>query len=129
RESLTFLREAGVSGGLMPDMAHQLWGRPELAARGPEHGTLVVRRRDRESRNIADAVQFDWDELNGGVSRFMLRALRKWQIIDNPLRHMVSNYALWRVYRDSLVARAAARFRPYAVIDTDRLHGMILAAL
>jgi len=129
RESLTFLREAGVSGGLMPDMAHQLWGRPELAAPRSEHGTLVVRRRDRESRNMARAAQFDWDELNGGVSRFMLRALRKWQIIDNPLRHAVSNYALWRVYRDSLVARAVARFRPYAVIDTDRLHGMILAAL
>jgi pyruvyl transferase EpsO len=129
RESLAFLREANVGGELMPDMAHQLWGRPELAVAGPGSGTLVVRRRDRESRNAADATQFDWDELNGGLSRVTLRALRKWQTIDNPLRHWVPNYALWRVYRDSLVARAVARFRPYAIIDTDRLHGMILAAL
>ena len=129
RESLAFLREANVGGALMPDMAHQLWGRPELAVTGPEAGTLVVRRRDQESRNAADGTHFDWDELNGGISRVTLRALRKWQTIDNPLRHWVPNYALWRVYRDSLVARAVARFRPYAVIDTDRLHGMILAAL
>ncbi len=129
RESLTFLREANAGGDLMPDMAHQLWERPALAVPERERGTLVVRRRDRESRNIDNAAQFDWDELNGRVSRFTLRALRKWQTIDNPLRHLVSNYALWRVYRDSLVARAVARFRPYAEIDTDRLHGMILAAL
>lgn len=129
RESLAFLREANAGGELMPDMAHQLWGRPELAVTGPESGTLVVRRRDRESRNAADATQFDWDELNSGASRVTLRALRKWQTIDNPLRHWVPNYALWRIYRDSLVARAVTRFRPYAVIDTDRLHGMIFAAL
>ncbi|HWK95873.1 MAG TPA: polysaccharide pyruvyl transferase family protein [Pseudolabrys sp.] len=129
RESLAFLREANAGGELMPDMAHQLWGRPELSVPGPEHGTLVVRRRDRESRNMAGAVQFDWDELNSAVSRFTLRALRKWQTIDNPLRHSVPNYLLWRLYRDRLVARAVARFRPFATIDTDRLHGMILAAL
>src|SRR5690606_24697835 len=59
----------------------------------------------------------------------VLRALRKWQTIDNPLRHWVPNYRLWRIYRDHLVRRAVERFRPYAVIDTDRLHGMILGAL
>jgi len=129
RESLSFLREANAGGELMPDMAHQLWERPELAVSGPEAGTLVVRRRDRESCNMSAAEQFDWDELNGSASRLALRGLRKWQTIDNPLRHLVPNYALWRIYRDSLVARAVARFKPYAVIDTDRLHGMILAAL
>lgn len=129
RESLAFLGEAEAGGELMPDMAHQLWGRPELAASGSGRGTLIVRRRDRESRNIDGAEQFDWDELNGGASRLMLRALRKWQTIDNPIRHAMPNYILWRVYRDRLVARAVARFRPYAAIDTDRLHGMILAAL
>lgn len=129
RESLAFLREAKAGGELMPDMAHQLWGRPELAVAGPESGTLVVRRRDRESRNAMEGAQFDWDELSSSISRVTLRALRKWQTIDNPLRHVVPNYTLWRLYRDSLVSRAIARFQPYAVIDTDRLHGMILAAL
>jgi pyruvyl transferase EpsO len=130
RESLAFVREAQAGGGLMPDMAHQLWGRPAFARSGAEAGTLVVRRRDRESRNPdGTAAHFDWDELNRGPSRFMLRALRKWQTIDNPLRHWVPNERLWRIHRDRLVRRAVARFRPYAVIDTDRLHGMILAAL
>ena len=131
RESLAFVRdEAHAGGDLMPDMAHQLWGRPEFAGSGPEAGTLMVRRRDRESRNLdSTSAHFDWDELNRGSSRFVLRALRKWQTIDNPLRHWLPNYRLWRIYRDHLVARAVERFRPYAAIDTDRLHGMILGAL
>src|SRR6185503_16629406 len=68
-------------------------------------------------------------ELNSGASRFALRALRKWQTIDNPLRHWLPNYQLWRIYRDRLVSRAVDRFRPYGCIETDRLHGMILGAL
>jgi pyruvyl transferase EpsO len=129
QESLGFVREAGVDGEIVPDMAHQLWGRPEFAA-GEGEGTLVMRRRDRESGNGGPAEDyFDWRELNGGVSRFTLRALRKGQTIDNPLRHVVPNERLWRIYRDRLIGRAVARFRPYACIDTDRLHGVILGAL
>jgi pyruvyl transferase EpsO len=59
----------------------------------------------------------------------MLRALRKWQTIDNPLRHRVPNYDLWRGYRDRLIQRAINRFRAYERVDTDRLHGLILGAL
>jgi pyruvyl transferase EpsO len=131
KESLAFVRDdVGTDGDLMPDMAHQLWGRPEFAA-GEGGGTLVLRRRDRESHDSAAGTgdHFDWDELNRGVSRFALRALRKWQTIDNPLRHVVPNHQLWRIYRDRLVRRAVERFRPYDMIDTDRLHGMILGAL
>ena len=132
-ESLAFVRDdVGAGCAVMPDMAHQLWGDPEFAPIEPqrEAGTLHLRRRDRETRN-ADTTSdhFDWDELNSAASRFMLRALRKWQTIDNPLRHWVSNDRLWRGYRDHLVQRAVDRFRPYACIDTDRLHGMILGAL
>jgi pyruvyl transferase EpsO len=128
-ESFSFVREAGVDGEIVPDMAHQLWGRSELAA-SDGAGTLVMRRRDRESGNAGpNGDYFDWRELNGEVSRFALRALRKWQTIDNPLRHVVANERLWRMYRDRLIGRAIARFRPYACIDTDRLHGVILAAL
>jgi pyruvyl transferase EpsO len=128
-ESLGFVREADVAGDIVPDMAHQLWGRSELAATDGA-GTLVLRRRDRESGNAGPTGDyFDWRELNGEASRFTLRALRKWQTIDNPLRHVVANERLWRIYRDRLIGRAVARFRPYACIDTDRLHGVILGAL
>jgi pyruvyl transferase EpsO len=132
RESLAFVREACANGELMPDMAHQLWGRPEFAANDAAAGTLVMRRRDRESRSGGShdaAAHFDWRQLNRSPSRLVMRALRKWQTIDNPLRHFVPNERLWRIYRDRLVSRAVARFQPYAVIDTDRLHGMILGAL
>jgi pyruvyl transferase EpsO len=131
-ESLRFVEdELSGEAEILPDMAHQLWGRPEFAAASAERGTLVLRRRDRESRAASrgDTVHFDWADLNGRASKFALRALRKWQVIDNPLRHIVPNYVLWRLYRDWLVGRAVAAFRPYRQIDTDRLHGLILAAL
>jgi pyruvyl transferase EpsO len=130
-ESLDFVRQdAGGEGEIVPDMAHQLWGRPEFAAAGGA-GTLVMRRRDRESHAGAAAAEkyFDWRELNGETSRFTLRALRKWQIIDNPLRHVLPNERLWRLYRDRLIRAAVGHFRPYFCINTDRLHGVILAAL
>jgi pyruvyl transferase EpsO len=133
-ESLAFIREdCGGAGEIMPDMAHQLWGRSAfLSARTTEpSGTLIQRRRDKESRNrtAGGAAAFDWDDLKGQGDAFALRALRKWQTIDNPLRHVIANHTLWRIYRDRLVQRAVDRFRPCDRIDTDRLHGMILGAL
>ncbi|WP_090966090.1 polysaccharide pyruvyl transferase family protein [Aureimonas phyllosphaerae] len=129
--SLDFVRdECGLPTALMPDMAHQLWGRLNTGEPGKAQGVLVQERRDKESRNEgSNEGGFDWDELFSSRDRFMIKALRKWQIIDNPLRQVVPNYSLWRPYRDSLVSRATERFRPYAEIYTDRLHGMILGAL
>jgi pyruvyl transferase EpsO len=133
-ESLNFIREhCGGAGEVMPDMAHQLWGRlafmPFVTAK--PCGTLIQRRRDKERRreSATTPAAFDWEDLKSKGDVFALRALRKWQIVDNPLRHWVSNYALWRPYRDGLVRRAIDRFRSYERIDTDRLHGLILAAL
>lgn len=131
-ESLRFVQDdMGGAGDIMPDMAHQLWGSRGLTPDGRESGTLVLRRRDRESRRAASTAdaEFDWADLNGRLSTFSLRALRKWQTIDNPLRHAVPNYQLWRIYRDRLIRRAVDVFRPYRTIDTDRLHGLILGAL
>src|SRR4029078_11674888 len=99
-DSLGFVRDdVGTYGEVVPDMAHQLWGRPEFAVTDGAAGTLVMRRRDRESHGGVAAAEepFYWGERNGKASRFLLRALRKWQTIDNPLRHWVPNYHLWRV--------------------------------
>jgi len=133
-ESLTFVRDhCGVAGEIMPDMAHQLWGRPEFAPHVADGrlGELVMRRRDKESANPGGrkTSSFDWEDLNGAASNFALRGLRKLQTIDSPLRHWVSNYQLWRMYRDRIIGRAVDSFRPYSCINTDRLHGMILGAL
>lgn len=131
-ESLAFiLDDCGGAGEVVPDMAHQLWGKPAFAAATDTAGTLVQRRRDKERRNEAAAAPgaFDWQDLKSGSDDLILRALRKWQIIDNPLRHWIPNYALWRIYRDHLVQRAVDRFHSYERIDTDRLHGLILGAL
>jgi pyruvyl transferase EpsO len=133
-ESLSFVHEdCGGAGEIMPDMAHQLWGRPAFAPvpSAEASGTLIQGRRDKERRNGAStaATTFDWEDLKSSSDALILRALRKWQIIDNPLRHWVPNYPLWRVYRDRLVQRAIDRFSAYECIDTDRLHGMILGAL
>jgi pyruvyl transferase EpsO len=132
QESWEFVtKECGLPGTQMPDMAHQLWGRLPQDLPGKRAGTLTQRRRDRESIGNIDpnARYFDWDDLHRSGERFIIRSMRKWQGIDNPLRHVVSNYALWKIYRDDLVNRAVKSFQPYETIDTDRLHGMILGSL
>lgn len=131
-ESLGFIHDDCESAGeVMPDMAHQLWGRSAFQPVGAAAGTLIQRRRDKERRadSPAEHAAFDWQDLKGEAETLVLRALRKWQTIDNPLRHSIPNYRLWRIYRDRLVHRAIGRFRPYERIDTDRLHGMILGLL
>lgn len=127
-ESLGFVtRDCSGEGAIMPDMAHQLWGTFDIAGTGS--GTLVQRRRDKESRTGAAEDGFDWVDILGPLDPYMLRALRKWQTIDNPLRHVMPNHALWRPYRDRIVRKAVERFAAHDTIDTDRLHGMILGAL
>lgn len=133
-ESLRFVRDdCGGAGEVMPDMAHQLWRREPFhpPAEGQASGTLVQRRRDKERRSdlATPAAAFDWHDLKNRSDTLILRALRKWQTIDNPLRHRMPNYELWRHYRDRLVQRAIDRFRVHERIDTDRLHGLILGAL
>lgn len=133
-ESLTFIHDdCGGAGEIMPDMAHQLWGTAVFAraTTAKASGTLIQRRRDKERRDetAVEPATFDWNDLKGDGETLVLRALRKWQTIDNPLRHWVPNYQLWRIFRDRLVRRAIDRFNPYERIDTDRLHGLILGAL
>jgi pyruvyl transferase EpsO len=130
-ESLAFVRQqCGLPGEVMPDMAHQLWGR--LPVSGAGNGSMLVqRRRDKETRSAGnvDRSAFDWDDLETSRDVFTIRALRKWQLIDNPLQSVVSNYTLWRMFRDNLINRAVEKLKPYSGINTDRLHGMILGAL
>ena len=130
-ESLEFVhRQCDLPGAVMPDMAHQLWGR--LPTDGDGNGEMLIqRRRDKETRTLGnvDRNAFDWDDLESGRDVFLIRALRKWQVMDNPFQGLVPNYVLWRLFRDNLVNRAVVKLRPYSGIDTDRLHGMILGAL
>jgi pyruvyl transferase EpsO len=133
-ESLTFIRDdCGGAGEISPDMAHQLWQRPLFTppAANAATGTLIQRRRDKERRSgiATPSASFDWDDLKSGSDALMLRAMRKWQIVDNPVRHWIPNYTLWRRYRDHLIRRAVEQFRLYERVDTDRLHGLILGAL
>lgn len=131
RESLGFIQDhCGLDGEMLPDMAHQLWGRPAFAA-PVGGGTLFQRRRDKEAREDVTRIEdaFDWDDLRSSTDTLVLRALRKWQSVGNPLRHTVPNHRSWYAFRDRLIRRAVERFVPYATIDTDRLHGMILGAL
>lgn len=133
-ESLRFIRDdCGGAGEIMPDMAHQLWRRDPFHPPDAHEvsGTLVQRRRDKERRSEigTPAGAFDWHDLKGRSDTLILRSLRKLQTIDNPLRHRLPNYELWRRYRDRLIKRAVERFRAYERIDTDRLHGLILGAL
>lgn len=114
---------------MLPDMAHRLWGRlPRLTSfPAGELRTLRLRRRDPEA--VGHEKGFDWDDLESSIDRPILKVIRKWQLIDNPLRHTLSNYRLWKPFRDYAIRRAVVKFGRYERIDTDRLHGVILGAL
>lgn len=131
RESLDFARnDCGRPAALMPDMAHALWGHlPRRNGKG--NGLLIMRRRDQEAadKTAGTAGTFDWRDAVYASDILLLRLLRKSQSIDFPSRHVVPNHAVWRWCRDRLIRRSVALVAGYEELFTDRLHGMILAAL
>ena len=114
---------------LLPDMAVALTD--ELDSGHSKSGkTLFFRRRDVEKCRV-DGTQtgFDWmdlvtkkDERHLRLSRRCLRGKKGW--LKNHYGHR-----LQKQLRDSLIKRAVAHFQQYGVIDSDRLHGIILAQL
>lgn len=120
---------------LMPDMAHQLWPLSHGAA-AAERETLYLRRRDSESRGDLrnqDDV-FDWDDLIGKTAQVFLA-----QVVERTITHVHrlklnkpfsnSEARLWIRCARYWVDRAVELFSRYERIDSDRLHGHILACL
>jgi pyruvyl transferase EpsO len=130
-ESLDAVRaHAPDRGQLLPDMAHALWRRPGwIAPPAPAGaGTLWLRRRDGEALRGAAPGSFDWPDLVGPADRLAFRALRFAMHRDLDRRHRLAARG-WQALSQRVVARARQRFVAHEAIATDRLHGLILAAL
>ena len=132
-ESLAVVQSHGSGHGrLLPDMAHALWQThgwtPQPAA--PDAPRLCLRRRDGEVGvpPPAGTHSLDWPDLVGAFDQFAFRAVRRTMHLDLDRRHRVAGRA-WYAVRDRVVARARRLFTEHGEIVTDRLHGMILAAL
>lgn len=124
-ETLALL-ESEATCVLAPDMAHALWGL--LPAEAERRGTLVQMRRDAESA-LGAPHAFDWDDCQTGVEVATWRALVTTRRLSalGPVR--AAGDAVWRRLAARWIARAVARVAGAERLVTDRLHGMILAAL
>jgi pyruvyl transferase EpsO len=131
QRSLEVARAVVARSQLMPDSAHALWGVLQRPGIAPNGATLDVTRVDEESIDSGAplrGVAMDWRNLVGPTDALALRVIRKSMTLDlDPSRRALNR--AWNRQRDRIVARAVERFSMHAAIATDRLHGVILAAL
>ncbi len=115
---------------LMPDMAHALWG--QLGGRrGAAEGTLRLLRRDAEATAAPRGGQ-DWEDLVPTALLRLLVAHRGTLRLMHrfgPLWPRAIGYRSLAAVRRAAVERATESFLRHTDVETDRLHGSILAAL
>jgi len=114
--------------GLLPDLAFLL--RPERTTLHASGDTLTFRRKDKESSfdHGAPASSFDWSDL---ITEHDIRRQKK---VKRLLKKSwpwlrARGHTQQLQLRDQLIQRAIEQFSNFKVIDTDRLHGLILAIL
>jgi pyruvyl transferase EpsO len=121
---------------MMPDMAHQLWGKWAGTAE-PTHGaTMNFFRRDKEAVSVpaelredgagrsvdwSDVVSIPHKAVGGGVY-YLLKAGGR--ALPPQL-----NTSLWYSARDKMIQDAVTYFLGYERVRTNRLHAMLLALL
>ncbi|KJY75099.1 polysaccharide pyruvyl transferase family protein [Vibrio nigripulchritudo] len=114
---------------LLPDMAFAMSDRWKGIVRTSE-GTLSLRRRDIEATDTGeDGDRFDWDDLFKPFDERCYNIARRLARYENKLHLNLGLDAFWKWYSNHLIKRAVERFTSYSVVDTDRLHGMILSLL
>ncbi|OWK30408.1 polysaccharide pyruvyl transferase family protein [Sphingomonas dokdonensis] len=128
-ESRDYLRDTmAIDAELMPDTAHQLFGTlPQGAA--ARDGRLLFLRRDKEASDVTGGGHIDWDDLVTTADKAicgLARAAFRGSI--NPTTQALICKG-WYARRDDLIARSSRYFDRYALVETSRLHGAILAQL
>ena len=120
-----------LDASLAPDMAHQLWGDSRFVSPSIRPEPLLVQlRTDKESRVPSDRTNsFDWPELTTRAERTFVWASNAGKRITLPSRLHHLNESLWFAARDAWIGRATAKVASAQQFETDRLHGVILAAL
>lgn len=114
---------------LLPDMAFAMSDRWKGIVRTSE-GTLSLRRRDIEATDTGDdGDRFDWDDLFKPFDERCYNIARRLARYENKLHLNLGLDAFWKWYSNNLIQRGVEKFTSYSVVDTDRLHGMILSLL
>ena len=93
--------------------------------------TLKLRRRDIESTTVqaSSTESFDWDDLITRFDRHAYNFVTYLSRIENKFKVKLFSEHLWLYLSRRIIKKAVNFFKDYHVIDTDRLHGMILALL
>lgn len=109
-------------------MAMTLWRHLSVASETNAGGTLKFRRRDCEAVKM-DIHGFDWGDIISRSDRLILKVIKKLlkRFSANFVRKLC--YDQWSSLRKRLLRKAICEFSKYEQVDSDRLHGVILAHL
>lgn len=113
---------------ILPDLAHMLYGVLPAQNEAIER-RLLFRRRDVEAVDTGVDGGFDWTDLIDAGVRKRFRALKKRMKWQGRLRIDLGGHQRWQSFRDSVINIATSKYSNYGLIDSDRLHGVILAQL
>lgn len=130
KESLDLIQKSGVNGILSPDCAQalvdELYTDNYLPYRQYNDETpLVFRRKDKEARpGLGEG--FDWCDLFDFRTVLISKFVRRISKIK-----VLSDLSAWAFghYSNHLINKATGFYAQYSMVDTDRLHGFLLAVL
>jgi pyruvyl transferase EpsO len=132
------LQRAGLPDvGIMPDMAHMLFGVLQPDPNQVSSGALRLIRTDRESATplsgdgpskTAEAA-VDWQDIIGRRNASMANFIWKSMTLQRTLGMPGQKSRRWYWIRDRVIKDGVSTFSQYSEVYTDRLHAMILALL
>ena len=133
RNSLAILQEQGIPNlHLCLDMAHALWGFLR-APKATQEAPLYLLRRDKEEGHLPASARrsnsIDWDNLFEGPTAVAFEFGRHVIWRDAVCGNALPASAVWAFVSRMIIRRAVSLFAPHSTIVTNRLHGVILAAL
>ncbi len=134
--SLRTLSECNVRDvHLMPDMAHQLYGRLLPEPETTVDPVLYFFRRDPEVGSVPDEIAgrrgqgVDWDDCMRRTDRLACALLSRFVLQTRRMGYSVDVQQPWYRVRDRLVRSGVEMLSKPEVIYTNRLHAMLLGLL
>lgn len=138
KETYELFKEFSNSVYLIPDMAHQLYGKLPRNKKGKS--TLYFLRKDIEinpvqlkiQENLKNSDYLDWDNLITKKDQNILRMTNRIIKINKLLNLKILDilvFKIWHSHTEKLVFKMSKLFSSYDNIKTSRLHGHILSCL
>ena len=120
---------------LMPDMAHQLWDDGPHPDTTTAAGHVELRRQDIEATSHPDLAidgedpARDWMDFIPVWQRRVFALILRLHRLESTANARLGAYQAWYGYCELLARRMQKNFEPFGEVRTNRLHGMIFAAL